>query len=115
MGPYEENEEYSQSVCCFSRSDEASRRTSEDGRAAQPRSAKTKATGAQVTLLTPFSLTTLKGNVSFLLPTTMLPHAFVNILANISGCFLKFSLCKGDVSAVCRSRNYLGLPQRESS
>jgi len=44
---YEENEKYSEPVYCFSRFDEASRRTSEDGRAAQPRSAKTKAAGAQ--------------------------------------------------------------------
>ena len=53
MGLYEEGEEYSELVCYFSRFDEASRRTSEDGRAAQSRSAKTKAAGAQVTFFPP--------------------------------------------------------------
>jgi len=94
MGLYEEGEEYSELVCCFSRFDEASRRTSEDGRAAQSRSAKTKAAGAQVTFFSsnPFSPPALQGNVSLLLLTTMLPHAFVNMLANISWLLLKFSL-----------------------
>lgn len=59
LGLYEENEECSGLVYCFPRLDEAPGRTSEDGGAAQPRSAKTKAAGAQVTSSEPSPLTAL--------------------------------------------------------
>lgn len=62
-----------------------------------------------------FCLTTLKGNVSLLLPATLLLHAFANMLGNISWLPLKFSLWTGGVSVACGSRNIWGYTEEKAA